>query len=185
MKVSILTAFAALSVYVTAAFAAPTGDTEATIFKRAITTTLNPSAAPTGTHLQTGTVGCSVSSAGVVTCNSYELAGVGNANAAASLSVGYTATVQCKNHGGQIVDVKTRVVPTTTSSGDIAPKNGRLTVPSLSSTAPTDTQIKNAATCPNTNWSKVIVPGSLAVASFTYTLHFTGFTGNYITITGP
>jgi hypothetical protein len=41
------------------------------------------------------------------------------------------------------------------------------------------------ATCPNGNWTKELLDGSVALSSFTYTLHFTGFTGNYVTITGP
>jgi hypothetical protein len=61
----------------------------------AITVTTNPVAAPTGTHLQTGTIGCSVGSTGLVTCSTYELAGVGGANATGSLVATYSATVDC------------------------------------------------------------------------------------------
>jgi hypothetical protein len=153
----------------------------------AISTTITPSAAPTGTHLQTGTISCSVNpSTLLVTCTSYELAGVGNANARADLNATYSATVQCRNHGGQIVEVKSQAKSAPTSTGDLSPKNGRLFVPALNSgPVPTDAQFEARATCPNGNWTKELLGGTITLSSFTYTLHFVGFTGNYITITGP
>ena len=153
----------------------------------AITTTINPAAAPTGTHLQTGTIGCSVdATTQLVSCTGYELAGVGNANATGSLVTSYTATVQCRNHGGQIVEVKSQVTTAPTTTGSLSPKNGRLTVPPLSSSpVPTAADFEAQATCPNGNWTKELLGGTITLSSFTYTLHFAGFTGNYITITGP
>jgi hypothetical protein len=150
-------------------------------------TTINPSAAPTGTHLQTGTIGCSVNpSTLIVTCSTFELAGVGGANATGSLVASYTATVQCRNHGGQIVEVKSQVKTAPTTTGSLSPKNGRLRVPSLSSApVPTAAQFESQATCPNGNWTKELENGTITLSSFTYTLHFAGFTGDYITITGP
>ena len=73
--------------------------------------------------------------------------------------------------------------PTTT--GSLSPKNGRLSVPSLTSSAPTATQFERQATCPNGNGTKEQEGGTISLSSFTYTLTFTGFTGNYITVTGP
>lgn len=153
----------------------------------AITTTINPAAAPTGTHLQTGTIGCSVdATTQLVSCTGYELAGVGNANATGGLVTSYTATVQCRNHGGQIVEVKSQVTTAPTTTGSLSPKNGRLTVPPLSSSpVPTAADFEAQATCPNGNWTKELLGGTITLSSFTYTLHFAGFTGNYITITGP
>jgi hypothetical protein len=150
-------------------------------------TTIDPSAAPTGTHLQRGSIGCSVdSSTQIVTCSTFELAGVGGSNATGSLVTSYTATVQCRNHGGQIVEVKSQVKTAPTTTGSLSPKNGRLSVPSLSSSpVPTAAQFERQATCPNGNWTKELENGTIALSSFTYTLHFAGFTGNYITITGP
>ena len=150
-------------------------------------TTINPSAAPTGTHLQTGSIGCSVnSSTGLVSCTTYELAGVGGSNATAALNATYTATVQCRNHGGQIVEVKSQAKSAPTSTGSLSPKHGRLSVPALNSgPVPTATQFENQATCPNGNWTKELEAGTVTLFSFTYTLKFTGFTGFYITITGP
>lgn len=149
-------------------------------------TTINPAAAPTGTHLQTGTIGCSVdSTTQLVTCTTFELAGVGNTNATATLTATYTATVQCRNHGGQIVEVKSQVTIAPTSTGKLEPKNGRLTVPQLTSgPVPTAAQFEARATCPNGNWTKELLGGTITLSSFTYTLHFAGFTGDYIKITG-
>jgi len=150
------------------------------------TNTIDPTAAPTGTHLQTGTIGCSVDQDQVVICTAFELAGVGNANAKATLSTTYTATVQCRNHGGQIVEVKSQVKTVPATTGNLAPKNGRLTGAALSSSpVPTAAQFEAQATCPNGNWTKELLGGTITLSSFTYTLHFFGFTGNYITITGP
>jgi hypothetical protein len=146
-------------------------------------TTFNAAAAPTGTHLQTGTIGCSITN-GVVTCSSYELAGVGNANATATLTATYTATVQCRNHGGQIVEVKSTTQSAPTSTGNLSPENGRLFVPQLSSgPVPTASQFEANATCPNGNWTKETLTSTIALSTFKYTLHFAGFTGDYITIT--
>ena len=149
-------------------------------------TTTNASAAPTGTHLQSGTISCSVDSTGLVTCTAYQLAGVGNADAQATLDATYTATVRCRNHGGQIVDVKSQAESAPTTTGKLSPKNGRLAVPTLNSgPVPSASDFESQATCPNGNWTKELLGGSVALSSFTYTLHFAGFTGDYITITGP
>jgi hypothetical protein len=143
------------------------------------------SAAPTGTHLQSGTPSCSVSGT-AVTCSTYELAGVGNANAQATLDAAYSATVQCRNHGGQIVEVKSQAESAPVSTGQLQPKNGRLPVPSLSTgDTPTASDFTSQATCPNGNWTKVLEDGTITLTSFTYTLTFAGFSSPYITITGP
>ena len=152
----------------------------------AVTTTFNPANAPTGTHLQTGTIGCSVDTTGLVTCTAYELAGVGNADATATLNATYSATVQCRNHGGQIVEVKSQTKTAPTTTGRLRPKNGRLDVPQLQSgPVPTDATFEANATCPNGNWTKETLDSTIRLSSFTYTLTFTGFSGAYITITGP
>jgi hypothetical protein len=158
----------------------------ASVASAAIVETINPAAAPTGTHLQTGDIDCSVSATGVVTCTSYELAGVGNANATATLNATYTATVQCRNRGGQIVEVKSQTQAAPTTTGALRPKNGRLAVPELQSgPVPSNAAFEASATCPNGNWTKETLGSTVTLSSFTYTLHFTGFTGDYITITGP
>ena len=140
----------------------------------ATTTTFNSAAAPSGTHVQSGTPTCTVTAAWSPV-RPYELAGVGNANATASLVASYTATVRCRNRGGQIVEVKSQVRGATATTGQLEPKNGRLAVPSLSSSpAPTASQFEASATCPNGNWTKETLPGSISLASYTYTLYVRG-----------
>jgi hypothetical protein len=147
--------------------------------------TFDPSQAPTGTHVQTGTPGCIVDSSGTVTCNTFELAGVGNTNADATLTATYSATVDCRNNGGKVVAVKTGTFTTQSTTGSLSPKNGRLTVPTLQVKAPTEDKFLALQTCPNPNWTPEIQAGTtITLASFMYTLHFVGFTGDYITIEG-
>src|SRR5215208_4266040 len=147
-------------------------------------TTTDPTQAPTGTHLQTGTIGCSVDyTTGLVNCTSFELAGVGNANATGSLVATYSATVDCTNKGGKLVPVKSTLQTAPTTTGNLSPENGRLTVPSLSSSpVPTAAEFEAAATCPNGNWTKETLTSSIAVSGCTYTLTFAGFDSPYILI---
>jgi hypothetical protein len=150
------------------------------------TPTFNPAAAPTGTHVQTGTPECHFAADGLtVVCSSYELAGVGNTNARATLTTVYSATINCTNSGGELVEVHSDTVRTSTTTGRLSPKNGRLTVPTLTSDVPTRAEILTQADCPNPNWTPSVQPGSIELVSSVYTLHFAGFTGNYITIIDP
>lgn len=149
----------------------------------AVTTTTNPANAPTGTHLQSGTPTCSVSGT-TVTCTSYQLAGVGNADATASLVANYRGTVDCRNHGGNVVESHSTSFSDQKTTGSLSPKNGKLTVPSLQA-SPTPAELSGATFCPNPNWTAELRPGTLQLTSFTYTLRFAGFSAPYITITGP
>jgi hypothetical protein len=120
----------------------------------------------------------------VVTCDNapYEIAGIGNTNATATISVTYEATVDCTNNGGKLVPVKSQLTDASASTGLLSPDNGRLTVPVLSSTAPTASQFLAQAVCPNGNWTKSLASGDPELVSFTYTLTFVGFTTPAITI---
>jgi hypothetical protein len=95
-----------------------------------------------------------------VTCptTAFELAGVGNTNAEATLTATYSATVQCRNRGGQIVEVHSQTITTTSTSGTISPENGRLTVNPITTTAPTAAEFEAQATCPSPNWTAEILP---------------------------
>ena len=147
-------------------------------------TTVNPANAPTGTHVQTGTPGCAANSSLNVNCSSFQLAGVGNTNARADLSATYSATVVCINGGQNPSDSQHQGAFTASAStGQLSPKNGKLTVPSLSATAPTEEQFLAQQTCPNPNWTPKLA-GAITLSSFTYTVQFVGFSGPYITITG-
>jgi len=142
-----------------------------------------PQFAPSGTHLQTGSVGCT-ETATAVSCTTFELAGVGHTNATVSLSVTYSATIQCTNRGGELVESHDDAVTEVTSAALTSSKNGRLTVPALSSTAPTEAEVLEQADCPNPNWTPSVLAGSIQIASFSYSLTFAGFTSPYILITG-
>ena len=150
----------------------------------AAATTTNPANAPNGTHFKSGTASCSVSSTGSVTCSGFTLAGVGNTNVRADLSATYSATVVCINGGGNPSDSQHQGSFTSSAtSGTLQPKNGNVTVPSLTATAPTQQQFLAQQSCPNPNWTPTI-PGGITLTSFTYTVQFVGFGGPYITITG-
>jgi hypothetical protein len=147
-------------------------------------TTINPANAPTGTHYKSGTASCSTTGT-TVTCSGYTLAGVGNTDATALLSASYTATVVCINGGGNPSDSQHQGSFTqTVGPTRLEPKNGNLTVPQLSASAPTAQQFLAQQTCPNPNWTPTL-GSAITLSSYTYTLTFAGFSGPYITITGP
>jgi hypothetical protein len=147
--------------------------------------TINAAAAPQGTHYKSGsaTASCTVSSTGSVSCNSYTLGGVGNINATETLTAVYTATVACINAGGNPSDSQHQGSFSTTT-GPIpltSDKNGFLTVLATAVSPPSASDFLAQQTCPNPNWTPVLASG-ITLFSFTYTLHFAGFSGNYITI---
>jgi hypothetical protein len=147
----------------------------------------NPAMAPTGTHLQSGTPTCDVQPDGyTVKCSSYDLAGVGNKDATASLVVTYTGTVLCKNPAGNVAPGQTQNPSIGTTTGRLEPKNGRLTVPELTSATKEDIEaaLIRETSCPNRKWTKSVVEDSIAVVGYTYTLKFTGYPSAYITISG-
>jgi hypothetical protein len=155
--------------------------------------TVNFDNAPGGTHFVQGTPTptCSVSGL-TVTCpvEAFELAGVGNTNATATLSVTYSAIVDCNNPAGDTnvnnpIESHTQTTTVSTTSGLLSPKNGRLTVSPLTVAAPTEADFQALATCPNANWTAVVRPGSIQLVSFTFTVTFEGFTEPAITIAGP
>jgi hypothetical protein len=152
----------------------------------AITTTTDPTAAPSGTHLQAGTIGCTVGTDGTVTCSAFELGGVGHTNAVVDLVANYSATIDCTNKGGELVESHSQDVTVESGPVTIRPdRNGRLRVSARTANAPTNNQILQQADCPNPNWTPSVHGGSVTLESFTYTLTFAGFTEPYITITGP
>ena len=154
----------------------------ASVALAAITTTINPANAPSGTHLQSGAIGCAVGSDGLsVSCSAFELAGVGNTNAVVSLTANYSAIIDCRNPGGNIVESHETTFSATNEATLTPTRNGRLRVGARS----VSPDLELAEPCPNPNWTPEFQPGTLTLDSFTYTLTFDGFTGAYITITGP
>jgi hypothetical protein len=97
--------------------------------------------------------------------------------------------------GGAVVDVElysalvsminSHAVTTSTTTGEISPVNGRLTIPSLTSGVPTEAEILAEAGCPNRNWTPQVEPRSIELVPSVYTFTFEGFTAPYITIIDP
>ena len=143
-------------------------------------------AAPAGAHYANGSSEptCSVSGL-TVNCTGTAISGVGNMDADLVLSVAYSATVQCRNKGGQLVEVKTQFTTASSSDSDTRLRNGTLTVSPTSVTGPSDADFKSRATCPNGNWTKELVAGSPLVTGYRYTLTFKGLIDAAITVTGP
>jgi hypothetical protein len=174
-RVGIITALSAALLVLSASVALAT-----------IVTAINPANAPNGTHYKSGQASCSVGVDGLtVSCTGYTLAGVGNADASGLLSVVYSATVACRNSGGQLSDSQHQgSFSKSAGPTNFAPKNGNLTVTSFTVSPPSPASFLGQQTCPNPNWTPELASG-ITLTSFTYTLTFTGFTGAYITITGP
>jgi hypothetical protein len=148
-------------------------------------TVFDDAAAPNGTHVQSGTPTCQETGF-TVTCSSYDLAGVGRTNATADLTVTYSGTVLCTNPAGNVAPGQTQYPPLKTSTGSIQPKNGRMTVPLLSSAnqATIEAALMLNTNCPNRKWTKSVQAGSIAIVGYTYTLTFAGYNSAYITISG-
>lgn len=142
-------------------------------------------AAPAGAHYRQGSGEPTCQVTGLsVSCTGTQIAGVGNTDADLVLSVAYSATVQCRNHGGKIVEVKTQLTTSSSSDDFTDVRNGTLYVLPVSNTAPSEQSLVDAATCPNGNWTRLLVEGSAAVQSYSYTLTFIGYTMPVIYFTG-
>jgi hypothetical protein len=147
---------------------------------------LNAAGTPSGGHLQSGSIFCVVGSDLSITCSTaeYKINGIGNTNANALLDANYSATVDCTNKGGNLVEVKSQPETAPASSGTLRAKNGSLTVTPITTSAPTAQQFFAAATCPNGNWTKSLAGGSVTLESFTYTLTFVGFATPAVSLSG-
>jgi hypothetical protein len=137
----------------------------------------NPANAPGSSHLTSGSPSCTVATNLSISCSSYVLGGVGHTNATVSLAASYSATIDCTNHGGNLVESHTADFTASSSANVASTRNGQLTVPTRSASPFSAPQV-----CPNPNWTPSIRPGTLTLNSFTYTLTFAGFGSAYITI---
>jgi hypothetical protein len=138
----------------------------------------NPANAPGSSHLASGSPSCTVNADLSISCSPYVLGGVGNTNATVSLSATYSATINCTNHGGNLVESHTTTFSVSSTATVASTRNGQLRVPSRSASPFSAPQV-----CPNPNWTPSIAPGTLTLDTFTYTLTFAGFSSPYITIT--
>ena len=138
----------------------------------------NPANAPGSSHLTSGTPQCVVDASLNVACAAYVLGGVGHTNADVSLTANYSATIDCTNHGGNLVESHTATFSASNAATLTSSRNGQLNVGARSVSAFSAPQV-----CPNPNWTPSIRAGTLVLHSFTYTLTFAGFGSPYITIT--
>ncbi len=140
----------------------------------------DPANAPGSSHLTSGTPSCTVNADRSIDCSAYVLGGVGHTNADVSLTASYSATIDCTNHGGNLVESHTSNFSADSSATVASTKNGQLSVPAQSVSPFGAPQV-----CPNPNWTPSIRGGTVTLNSFTYTLTFAGFTSAYITISQP
>lgn len=173
-RVGMITAFAMLLLALTASVA----------FAAVIPGTYTPNAgsfnganAPGSSHLTSGSPSCTVNAARSISCSAYVLGGVGHTNATVSLSASYSATIDCTNNGGNLVESHTSNFSADSTASVASTKNGQLSVPTRSVSPFGAPQV-----CPNPNWTPSIRGGTVTLNSFTYTLTFDGFTSAYITI---
>jgi hypothetical protein len=136
--------------------------------------------APGSSNLKSGTPQCVVNNNLDVNCSGYVLSGVGNTNADVDLTATYSATIDCRNHGGNVVESHETTFSSTGGQTLFPGRNGQLRVLAVSASAGDVEQV-----CPNPNWTPEIHPGTLVLETFTYTLTFAGFDDPYITITAP
>jgi hypothetical protein len=138
----------------------------------------NPANAPGSSHLTSGSPSCTVNADRSIDCSAYVLGGVGHTNATVDLAASYSATIDCTNKGGNLVESHTANFSDTSSGTVRSSKNGQLSVPAQSVSPFGAPQV-----CPNPNWTPSIRGGTVTLNSFTYTLTFAGFASPYITIT--
>ena len=138
----------------------------------------NSANAPGSSHLASGTPQCVVAPNLDVDCSAYVLGGVGNTNATVSLTATYSATIDCTNRGGNLVESHTSTFSDSSTATVASTRNGQLRVPAQSASAFSAPQV-----CPNPNWTPSIAPGTLVLENLEYSLTFAGFTSPYITIT--
>lgn len=140
----------------------------------------DPANAPGSSHLTSGTPQCIVNAGLDVDCSAYVLGGVGHTNAVVALTANYSATIDCTNHGGNLVESHTANFSDSSGATLTSSRNGQLRVPAESASAFGAPQV-----CPNPNWRPSIREGTLVLNFFTYTLTFEGFGSPYITISEP
>jgi hypothetical protein len=72
---------------------------------------------------------CVVNQDRSIDCSTYVLGGVGNTNATVNLDAAYSATIDCTNKGGNLVESHTTSFADTSTATVSPDRNGQLTVP--------------------------------------------------------
>jgi hypothetical protein len=138
----------------------------------------NKANAPAASNLKSGTPQCIVNADRSIDCSAYVLSGVGGTNAEVLLVADYSATIDCTNKGGNLVESHTSDFSDTSEATVRPSRNGQLRVDARSVSP-----FEAPQACPNPNWTPSIRGGVVTLEAFTYTLTFVGFTSPYITIT--
>src|SRR5215470_9844631 len=112
---------AAVIAFSTAAVAAVTPGTYAPTAD-----SFNSANAPGSSFLKSGSPACTVNADRSIDCSSYVLGGVGHTNATVNLTGNYSATIDCTNHGGQLVESYTSTFSASSSATAAPAKNGQL-----------------------------------------------------------
>ena len=135
--------------------------------------TFNTAFAPSGAHLQGGSIGCTVNADRSIDCSDFQLAGVGNTNVLVLLIARYTAIIDCNNPGkNRNNSIESHTADFTQSSllQVTSTKNGRLSVPDREADPFGAPQV-----CPNDNWIPEIRGGTVELLGFRYAIVFAGF----------
>ena len=135
--------------------------------------TINTAFAPSGAHLQAGSIGCTVNADRSIDCSDFQLAGVGNTNVAVLLIAAYTAIIDCNNSGANKnnpVESHTQDFTQATLLTVASTKNGRLSIPDREADPFEAQQV-----CPNDNWTPEIRGGTVELLGFRYAIVFGGF----------
>lgn len=167
-------AFAACSDTSTTAPRILTGDRPALdVLPGLYSATINTAFAPSGAHLQGGSIGCTVNADRSIDCSDFQLAGVGNTNVAVLLIAAYTAIIDCNNNGANKnnpVESHTQDFTQATLLTVASTKNGRLSIPDREADPFEAQQV-----CPNDNWTPEIRGGTVELLGFRYAIVFFGF----------
>jgi hypothetical protein len=107
--------------------------------------------APGSSHLTSGSPSCTVNADRSIDCSSYVLGGVGHTNADVSLTASYSATIDCTNHGNNLVESHTSDFSDSSAATLTSSKNGQLRVGTRSVSPFGAPQV-----CPNPNWTPSI-----------------------------
>jgi hypothetical protein len=84
----------------------------------------NSANAPGSSNLKSGNPQCVVNVDLSIDCSDYVLGGVGNTNVNVALAANYTATIDCTNHGGNLVESHTADFSDTSSAVVPSTRNG-------------------------------------------------------------
>jgi hypothetical protein len=102
--------------------------------------------------------------------------GLGNENIDVRLSVNASATVDCRNPGGNIAPGQTKFFTVTNTQSNLEPKNGRVNFTISATAEPSAADLSGA--CPNPSWTPL--PRDVTVQSATLNIIQPAGSGNVV-----